>query len=397
MELEDESTKPPQVLADSTRVNLHPQWSADGRFLYWLGIAEGLDRKAAAYAIWRRPLNEHAEPVGEPQQVTRLGVATIRQFTLSSPSQGGDTTLVYGALTTYSQLWALPLEAGLPAGEPVQWTSGKLRHSRPAFSPNGSRLAYDRWQVGTNLDIWVRDASPDAEARQVTFAGEWDSQATWLPGGDRFAFFSEREGKRGVWIADAASGRTELLADIGPEPDWARLSPDGLRIAYHSREDDSTLDVWIYDLVSAERRRLTRDREMAAFPIWSPDGQHLGLEVRRDGSTQIAVLSLEPGSLDLDGGEPEVRVLTADEGESWPYSWSPDGTRIAFAALRDGYWHLRWVDVRDGSQQQLTDDRRLNAYVRYPTWSPSGTPLVYELSETVGDLWRIEVSEASDG
>lgn len=406
----------PEVFADRTRVNLHPQWSSDGRYLYWLGIAEGLDRRAAAYAIWRQPLDDNYAPVGEPQQVTRLGVATIRQFTLAPTSVSADgdratTTLVYGALNTYSHLWALPLDdAARPSGEPVRWTRGKLRHSRPAFTQDGRRLAYDRWQVGTNLDIWVQDATSDAEARQVTFAGEWDSQATWLPGGDRFAFFSEREGKRGIWIADAASGRTEMLADIGPDPDWARLSPDGMRVVYHSRDGGgSTLDVWVYDLVSAERRRLTWDSEMAAFPIWSPDGQNLGLEVRRDGSTQIAVLPLESAlgeaasedsTADVSTeGSPEdtgLRVLTSDEGESWPYSWSPDGTKIAFAALRDGFWRLRWVDVRDGSQQQLTDDRRLNAYVRYPTWSPNGSPLVYELSETVGDLWRIEVTESGD-
>ena len=391
IEMDGESTVNTVVLANSSRVNLHPQWSNDGSFLYWLGIAEGLDRQAAAYAIWRRPLTADAEPLGEPQQVTRLGVATIRQFSLSSPRTGDATTLIYGALNTYSQLWALPLDDdGLPSGEPIRWTSGKLRHSRPAFTPDGSRLAYDRWQVGTNLDIWVREATPDARPRQVTFAGEWDSQATWLPGGDRFAFFSEREGKRGLWIADAASGRTELLADIGPEPDWARLSPDGTRIAYHSREGGSTLDVWVYDLASTERRRLTRDPELAGFPIWSPDGKHLGLEVRRDGSTQVAVLS--PDSADA---EPDLRLLTREDGESWPYSWSPDGTRIVFAALREGYWHLRWVDVRDGSQQRLTDDRRLNAYVRYPTWSPKGSPLVYELSETVGDLWQVQIHEGS--
>ncbi|MDA8017922.1 MAG: serine/threonine-protein kinase [Thermoanaerobaculia bacterium] len=378
----------PEVLADRSRVNLHPQWSADGRFLYWLGIAEGLDRQAAAYAIWRQPLDAEARPAGVPQQVTRLGVATIRQFTLYG-AEANTTSLIYGALNTYSHLWALPLEEGLPIAEPVQWTRGKLRHSRPAFTPDGRELAYDRWQVGTNLDIWVKDVQrghlvSESEPRQVTFAGEWDSQATWLPGGDRFAFFSEREGKRGIWIADAATGRTELLADIGADPDWARLSPDGTRIAYHSRKSGSTLDVWVYDVVLNEHLRLTHDPEMAAFPIWSPDGQRLGIEVRRDGSTQVAIMPAAGG---------EVQVLTHEEGESWPYSWSPDGSRIAFAALRDGFWHLRWVDTRDGQQQQLTDHRRLNAYVRYPTWSPEGSPIVYELSETVGDLWRIEVRE----
>ena len=88
------------------------------------------------------------------------------------------------------------------------------------------------------------------------------------------------------------------------------------------------------------------------------------------------------------GGEP--LQLTFDPGQNWPFSFSPDGDKVAFAALRDGEWNLWWVSRSTGEQQRLTESPRLNAYVRYPAWSPRGDRIVYELAETTGDIWLVE-------
>lgn len=36
---------------------------------------------------------------------------------------------------------------------------------------------------------------------------------------------------------------------------------------------------------------------------------------------------------------------------------------------------------------------RPGTYVRYPSWSPRGDRVVYELAETTGDIWLIQVDE----
>mgnify|MGYP006388212293 FL=1 len=91
--------------------------------------------------------------------------------------------------------------------------------------------------------------------------------------------------------------------------------------------------------------------------------------------------------------------LTRAAGQSWPYSFSPDGARIAFAGLRDGVWNIGWVS-RDGkAERTVTANRRLNAYVRYPAWSPTGDAIYYEVAETTGNIWLVEMapSEESQG
>ena len=48
------------------------------------------------------------------------------------------------------------------------------------------------------------------------------------------------------------------------------------------------------------------------------------------------------------------------------------------------------VSRRTRQDRRLTDHDRLNAYVRNPSWSPRGDRIVYEYTETTGNIWMID-------
>lgn len=381
-------------LLSEARININPLFTPDGRSLLYVGISSQ-GRQSASYAVWRQPLDRSGDAAGEPERLTHLGIATIRQLAMAPQ---GDA-LVYTALSTVSSLRRLGLDSqGRRLGESTLFTERGQRSSRPAFSPDGKWVAFDRWSKGTNLDLWLRGplGAEQPQERQLTVDPEWDSQAVWLPDGSGLTYFSERQGRRGLWRLRfdgdplTAAPAIDFLADIGADADWARLSPDASRIAYHSSRDSIGLDVWIRHLESGVDTRLTHDPELAGFPIWSPDGTALAIEIRRQGSTHIALLSLladESGEL----VDPQPVQLTFEEGESWPYSFSPAGDKIAFAGRRDGLWDLYWVALADRQVHRLTDEQSLDGYVRYPAWSPAGDHLLYERTRTVGDLWRVDL------
>ncbi len=82
--------------------------------------------------------------------------------------------------------------------------------------------------------------------------------------------------------------------------------------------------------------------------------------------------------------------LTFD-GESYVNSWSPDGEKLAFAGKRNGIWNVYWISRDKKEQKQLTNNTKLNAFVRYPEWSPQGGQIVYEYAETTGNIWLVEI------
>ena len=376
-----------QSLVSEAQVSVSPVFGTQGRSLFYIGISsEG--SFTSSFAIWRQALHPTTgEPQGAAQKISRLGLASIRQMSLSPT---GDR-LVYAALSTVSGLHQLEMGAdGRPMGPAVPWSREGQRNSRPRFSLDAERVAFDRWRMGRNLDIWVRDLGTGARPKQVTVDPAWDSQANWLADGT-LAYFSEREGRRGIWHLNLETGRHTFLADLGRDADWARLSPDGKTLAFHSSNDSITLDIWLYELDSARTRRLTRDPELAGFPVWSPDGSRLAIEVQRGESTQIAVIPF-PGFDSLESITDSIMQLTFDEGDSWPYSWAPDNDRIAFAGRRSGFWNLYWVSSSSGEVVQLTEKQDLDGYVRYPAWSPKGDLIVFEEARTVGDLWQVELT-----
>jgi TolB protein len=162
---------------------------------------------------------------------------------------------------------------------------------------------------------------------------------------------------------------------------YPHLAPDGTEIAFNSRKD-GTSNVWLVSVKGGEPRQLTFEKELTGFPRWSPDSRFIAYEIKKGDNTQLYIIPREGG---------ESAQITFDRGENFTGEWSPDGKRISFAGLRDGVWNLYWVS-RDGkTQKQLTRYTSINAYLRYPSWSPAGNQIVYEFAEIKGNIWITEL------
>jgi TolB protein len=255
------------------------------------------------------------------------------------------------------------------------------RNNLGRFSPNGRKLALTRWRPGTSGDIWVADAD-GRNLTQVTTNPATDNQPNWFPEGDRIAFLSDRNNDHLVlWSISLATGKEEPLLDLGEGVEFAALSPDGKQVAFNSKKS-GTFNVWTAPIKDGEAKQLTFDNELMGFPCWSPDGQFLAFEMKRGDDNYLAIM---PSG----GGQPTQ--LTFDHGLSWPHSWSPDGDKIVFAGQRDGIWNIYWISRGTKAQKQLTNYSKLNAFVRYPAWSPLGNQIVYEFAETTGNIWLVEL------
>ncbi len=67
--------------------------------------------------------------------------------------------------------------------------------------------------------------------------------------------------------------------------------------------------------------------------------------------------------------------LTFGEWDDIDPAISPDGSQVAFASNRSGYWDLYSLDLASGQVRQLTET---DEYEGHPSWSPDGKFIVYE-------------------
>ncbi len=363
---------PTPLVQDPATVS-DPVWSPGGEYVYFSASVRQV------HGLWRVPVSERTGmATGAAEQIANVGLASIRQLDMTQDLR----RVAYSAVLTRSNLWSFPIDpqTHLRTGPPRMLTKGNGRSNRPAWSPDGEWIAFDRWQLGVNLNIWIIDRAGE-NLRQVTTTSQGCSQSSWLGASDRLGFMTLEENQRQLAAMDLASAQMSVVADLPNDADWALLSPDAQHIAFHTRGDGDVYDVWVRDLPSGEARQITRCEGSCSFPVWSPDGAWLALQERVGGNSQVLVVSSTGG---------ETRQLTFGSGQSWPFSFSPDSERIAFAGQRENRWSLWWVARTSGAIQRLTDADRPNAYARYPAWSPRGDEIVFESAETVGDIWLVE-------
>lgn len=359
----------PVLLIDDPSPAYDPVLSPDGRRLYFSGASRQV------YALWVRPLGRGGRPAGPPRQVENLGLASLRMAAISPDG----AWMAFTALFTRSNLWSLPLDPdGGPRGEPRPLTSGTRRNTRPSISPDGSAIAWESWARGSSVDIWWM-AADGGDPKQLTVDPGADSLPSWSPDGGSIVFLRQGEEGYRLLAIDLENRREKTLATFPDDADWVRLAPGGARAAYHSRAGGVTLHVLLRDLAAGRTRQLTRGSELMGFPCWSPDGRWIVFQTRREGFTQMMLVASD--------GSGEPTMLSGEPAHHYPYSFSPDGGKIAFAADRGDVWNLWWTQPASGGERQLTRLELAESYVRYPAWSPRGDQMVYELAESAGDIW----------
>jgi TolB protein len=227
--------------------------------------------------------------------------------------------------------------------------------------------------------------------RPVVPTSDSDASGAAAAAGYSPAFPSVGSASFDVADADDQSGfpggrRTPVLritrvVDESARSFHARQSPDGRRIAFDS-DRNGERGVFVADADGQHVRRVSGEG-FAAVPSWSPDGRSLVFAKAEPANPDVWNL----WTVDVENGSSkQITRLTA--GQPWGGSWFPDGKRIAYG-VED---RLIVVDLETGEERAYQSPRK-GGLIRVPTVSPDGARVIFQ---TAGDgAWMLELADSS--
>jgi Tol biopolymer transport system component/DNA-binding winged helix-turn-helix (wHTH) protein len=357
-----------------------PVYGPGGRNLYFSQIQLETNQQRGTgltFALMRLDFTPEGAAVGNPELVKESGTVIYKGLHFSANGR----FLAFSAIADNNNLQSVPVSpaTGEAVGDPVPLTRDTaMRKTSPRFSPDGGQIAYTLVQSGENIAVWMIDED-GKNAHPVGVTATNSVLPGWLPPGGKLTFQSEQNGQEMIEAIDLNAGTTSALREFGQNDAPLRLSPDGKQVAYGERQGGA-VNVWVAPINQEDgpAKQLTFGKGLMSYPCWSPDGKTIGFE---DG-LEIAVVPSTGGP---------VTVLTANHQPSLPNDWSPDGDKIVFAGLRNGVWNVWWVSRSTRQEHQVTHYTRDNIQMLYPSWSPRGDQIVYEYTETAGNIWLMKV------
>ncbi len=355
----------PVVLCDAPSTR-GANWSADGSIIVALNATGELYRVAAEG--------------GAPEAVTKLQGALTHRWPQTLPGNGN----VLFTLSTSSVSFenASIATVSLKTGETKILVRGGYFGR---YLPTGDSVGHLVY-VHEGVLFAVPFDSSSLELRGVAVPILENLAGDPASGAGQFSFsgngnIAYRTGKVSaqswpvLWLDDA--GRTRPLIAHPSFYLTPRFSPDGQRLALLQIENNK-FGIFVYDWQRDTLSRVGFDTEQTSYPTWSPDGKHLVVRFNS---------GLGLGWMRADGAG-ETQSLLDSKSQVSPYSFFPDGKRLAFMEIGpDGTYDL-WtlaLDVNNPDHPRPREPElflRTSANERYPAVSPDGRWIAYTSDES---------------
>jgi TolB protein len=216
---------------------------------------------------------------------------------------------------------------------------------------------------GTRFELQVADAD-GFNAQSVLASSEPIMSPAWSPDGSRLAYVSFDQKKPIVVVQNLAQGTTRVVANYRGNNSAPAWSPDSRQLAVALSKDGLT-QIYRIPADGGPVERLTDSGGIDTQPNFSPDGQWIAFTSDRGGSPQI---------YKMPAGGGEAQRLTFDGTYNVGPRYSPDGKSIAFVQRDGARYRIATMELATGQVQVLTDGSLDDS----PTFAPNGKMILYE-------------------
>ena len=315
-----------------------------------------------------------------PDDLYRLRIATEPRLSPDGHWAMVTLEMVAPGFDAYRQaLWLVSTDARRET-PPRQLTLGARHDRHPRFSPDGRTLAFlsDRRPLieeepardadtrdredGTQVHLLPLDC-PGGEARRLTDLPRGVDAFEWSPDGGRLVVVSSSLGAAAK--ADARRRGIDRKPEAGEPPTSDYRFIDRLEYMLNGKDFiyDRISHLWLVDVATGAASRLTSGSVSDLEPAWSPDGTRIAFAANRRRDADLLFRQ------SIHVVDVETRRVTAITGGPRSIfgvpTWLPDGrTIVALGHRLEGRAGSRndlWLFAADGSDARATGGRNLSA------------------------------------
>ena len=276
--------------------------------------------------------------------------------------------------SSINHIYLMNVSASGAGANPARLTGDDEAENYPSWSPDGSRLVYQRALNGTA--VYSINADGTAELRLSPTPG-LDVTPSWSADGTQIVYARlatapapNMAPMTDIRVMNAdGTGDHAVLANtlFSVEPRWSVNN----QLVFMSMMNSADLQIYVINTDGTGLRQLTSNDSNNADPVWSPDGTKITFGSDREGGGKLNIFIMN-----ADGSE--VTQLTHFEvpDEAGDTNWSSDGTKIAFEYDINGMkqsdpnaYAEVWTMNPDGSDQIGTGIQCSDAGCA-PRWQP---------------------------
>ncbi len=244
----------------------------------------------------------------------------------------------------------------------------QLTGARGIFS---TRLVYVQVMPGREQYRLVVADADGRNAIVVLRSTEPILSPAWSPDGSQLAYVSFEAGQAEVFVQDVTSGQRRRLSEQGGPSSAPAWSPDGRLLAVTRASEGVNRDIYVYDLGGGPPRRLTRHGATDTEPVFSADGRELYFTSDRGVGPQVYAVPVSGGRA--------RRVSFTGNYNARPRV-QPNGNQLAVVHQQEGSFRIGLMDLRDDSLRLLTG----GPLDESPSFAPNGRALIFGAGTPAG-------------